>query len=541
MDDEAVYEAMVKIDAIGEVGYDTRSEDAINESREVYNSLTDAQKKQLGNEYAQTLTNAEDNYAGLKKNADIMVICLLIAASLLILGAIWLLIVLLKKKKNNKDENNQNGQNGKKEPVKAMSIGGILPFVVLTSHYLDTPYLALYILSGVAVLLWIAVLIVAIVKKNKKKKAALEASKVTSNATSTSEDEEESMTVTDENGNVFNIRYVKSFTAKLIQSHEETKKYYEELKNEVLSYKKTNSRISWHYDAVNSGRNYVLKFAIRGKTLCVYFPLNADDYADSKYKVEKVESKKYEDVPCLYRIKNDRRLGYAKELIAVVASNLGLEKGEEQHEVYSNLPHEDNKPLLERGLIKELKIQVNKPVETVIETKEDEEGNEVVVSQDNLGNKYETRYLKSFTAKLSQASDEVKDYYNELKNYVLSFEGTLSRVSWNYDTINVNNKGILKFVIKRKNLYLYYALDTSKIGQKYKVEHVEYKKYENVPTMYMIDNDKNKELSKELIDRLMRQNKCEAGKNLNDEYRIPFESKEVLIKKGLIKEIKVKI
>lgn len=39
----------------------------------------------------------------------------------------------------------------------------------------------------------------------------------------------------------------------------------------------------------------------------------------------------------------------------------------------------------------------------------------------------------------------------------------------------------------------------------------------------------------------MRQNKCEAGKNLNDEYRIPFESKEVLIKKGLIKEIKLKI
>jgi len=39
----------------------------------------------------------------------------------------------------------------------------------------------------------------------------------------------------------------------------------------------------------------------------------------------------------------------------------------------------------------------------------------------------------------------------------------------------------------------------------------------------------------------MRQNKCELGKNLHDEYRIPFESKEVLIKKGLIKEVKVKI
>ncbi len=540
-DDEAVYEVMVKIDDIGAVSYSTESEELINKAREVYESLTEDQKAQLGDEYFDTLTTAETRYSELKKTANIWVIILLIVASLAIVGGIWLLIVLLKKKKNNNDDQNGNSGNSKKEPVKALSIGGLLPFAILTSNYLSGPWLALYAVAGVAVLLWIAIMIIAIVKKNKKKKAALEASKVKANESSTSEDEEESVTITDEAGNVFNIRFVKSFTAKLIQSPEETKKYYEELKNEVLSYKKTNSRVSWHYDAVNAGREYVLKFAIRGKTLGVYFPLNADDYADSKYKVEKTNSKKYEDVPCLYRIKNDRRCEYAKELIAVVASNLGLEKGEEQHEVYSNLPYESNKPLIARGLIKELKIQVNKPVETVIETKEDEEGNEVVVSQDNLGNKYETRYLKSFTAKLSQASDELKEYYNELKNYSLSFSNASSRVSWNYDTINVNNKGVLKFVIKRKNLYLYYALDTSKIGQKYKVEHVEYKKYEDVPTVLMVDNDKRKELSKELINRLMRQNKCELGKNLNDEYRIPFESKEALIQKGLIKEVKIKI
>ena len=52
---------------------------------------------------------------------------------------------------------------------------------------------------------------------------------------------------------------------------------------------------------------------------------------------------------------------------------------------------------------------------------------------------------------------------------------------------------------------------------------------------------RNKELSKELIDRLMRQNKCELGKNLNDEYRIPFESTKALLKKGLIKEVKIKV
>ena len=133
-----------------------------------------------------------------------------------------------------------------------------------------------------------------------------------------------------------------------------------ELKNYALSYKKANSRVSWHYDSVNVGRNQVLKFSIRGKTLCLYYALDAEEYADSKYKVEKVESKKFEDVPCLYRIKNDRRRDYAKELIDVVMEKVGAVKGEESNEDY-HIPYEETKVLLGKGLIKEVKTKVNNP------------------------------------------------------------------------------------------------------------------------------------------------------------------------------------
>ena len=170
---------------------------------------------------------------------------------------------------------------------------------------------------------------------------------------SSDEIEEDGGIVVDAKGNYFNIRYNKSFTAKLIQSSDETKGYYGELKNEVLSYKKTKSRISWAYESVNAGRTPVVKFGIRGKTLCVYLPLNADDYADSKYKVEKVESKKYEAVPCLYRIKNDRRLRYAKELIEKVCDSLGLTEGKDMEDNYY-LPYESTEALIAKGLIKEL-------------------------------------------------------------------------------------------------------------------------------------------------------------------------------------------
>ncbi len=542
IDDQKVYEVLVLIDDIGAVSYDSRSEDAISEARAAYDLLSEDQKEQLGQAKLDELKTAENALATLKKNNNILLILLLIAACLTLVGGVWFLIVLLKKKKNNNDDHNGNSGSSKKEPVKAMSIGGILPLAILTSNYFSGPWIALYAIAGLAVLLWISILVIVIMKKKQvgpfKKK--VEVAKAEPQATIQNEDEEVE-TISDEEGNIFQIRYIKSFTAKLIQSPEKTKKYYEELKNEVLSYKKTNSRISWHFDSVNAGRNYVLKFAIRGKTLCVYLPLNADDYSDSKYKVEKVESKKFEDVPCLYRIKNDRRVGYAKELIAVVANNLKLEKGQEQHEVYSNLPYEANKPLIERGLIKELKVQVNKPQEEVLASKINSDGDEVITTKDSKGNIFEIRYIKSFTAKLSQAEDVTKDYYHVLKNYVLSYKKANSRVSWHYDSINVGRELILKFAIRGKTLCLYYALDASALDDKYKVEEAKGKKFIDVPCLYRIKNDRRCEYAKELIDLLMEKLGVEKGKELNDEYRIPFEDNKTLLAKGLIKEVKRKV
>ena len=543
-DDEAVYGAMEAIDAIGDVGYDSNSEEAIAHAIEVYDSLTDDQKTQLGEDYVKILTDARSKYSSLGQKGDILFIILIIVTSLTLIGGLVFLYFLIKKKKN-KDDDDQNNENLKKgQPAKVYSVGGLFPLVVLVSHYLDTKYIILYVVAGLAVLVWISCLVLVLAKK--KAEAAEQVKddvKVEENVLPQNEDEEEVVTVTDEKGNIFQIRFIKSFTAKLIQSPEETKKYYEELKNEVLSYKKTNTRVSWHYDSINSGRNQVLKFAVRGKTLCVYFPLNADDYADSKYKVEKVESKKFEDVPCLYRIKNDRRLGYAKELIAVVANKLDLEKGEEQHESYANLPYEPNKPLIARGLIKELKVQVNRPSEPeVLESKTNVEGDEIVVAKDASGNIFEIRYIKSFTAKLSQSSDEVKDYYTELKNYALSYKKANSRVSWHYDSVNVGRNQVLKFSIRGKTLCLYYALDAEEYADsKYKVEKVESKKFEDVPCLYRIKNDRRRDYAKELIDVVMEKVGAVKGEESNEDYHIPYEETKVLLGKGLIKEVKTKV
>lgn len=152
------------------------------------------------------------------------------------------------------------------------------------------------------------------------------------------------------------IKYSKSFLAKLIQSDDQTKLYYSEIKNRLLSYKGVKSRMSWKWETFRLGRQVVAKLRLRGKTLSVCLPLNADDYADTKYLVESfADIKSLAETPCVYRIKNDRRMRYSFDLIAEVMNRLGIpEKEVEKIDYAAQYPYEKTEALIERKLIKEL-------------------------------------------------------------------------------------------------------------------------------------------------------------------------------------------
>ena len=343
---EDAYATLEKIFAIGEVGYDTDSEKRIEEARAAYDDLTEEQKALIHQDDFSKLIKGEESFREQKTTGTVLSSVFLGVSGLALAAGIIFLIRLLKKK------NNQGGTQ-----VKSISI---LP-LILTSYYLSGTFIALYIVAGLAIAVWTANLVIVI--RNKKSKPAL-AQEPAARKPEASTEEEEVTTVTDEKGNVFQIRFAKSFLAKLSQSDDAVKGYYNELKNHALSYRKANSRVSWHFDSINVGRATVLKFAIRGKTLCLCLALNADDYADTKYKVEKAESRKLEGVSCLYRIKNDRRCAYAKDLIDAAMGAVPAEKGRESNEDF-RLPYEETKALLEKGLIKELKTKVSAPKEEI--------------------------------------------------------------------------------------------------------------------------------------------------------------------------------
>ena len=163
---------------------------------------------------------------------------------------------------------------------------------------------------------------------------------------------------TSEDGWYVRVRYDRSFEAKLIQADDTLKRWYSELKNELLSYKKVTSRLSWQHEAFRLGRGTVAKLVIRGKTLRIYLALDPSAYDGSKYVVEDAsEHAKFEKTPLLYRIRSERRCRYAKELIAAAIAALGGDRGQEQDTDYASVPYENTQELIGRGLVRIVEVR----------------------------------------------------------------------------------------------------------------------------------------------------------------------------------------
>jgi hypothetical protein len=147
-------------------------------------------------------------------------------------------------------------------------------------------------------------------------------------------------------------RYNKSFTAKLIQSTDETKSYYATLKNEILSYESTKSTIWWNCDSIHTSNRTIARFGIQDGILCLYLALKPSDY-EKTYPVETAVGKRYAHVPCMFKVKNLKRRKDAISLIALLAEKCGLQRGTTQNEDYY-CAYESTEMLIGKGLIKEV-------------------------------------------------------------------------------------------------------------------------------------------------------------------------------------------
>lgn len=147
------------------------------------------------------------------------------------------------------------------------------------------------------------------------------------------------------------IKYRKSFRARMIQSDDETKSYYSEVKNYILSFDGVAASDSWNYESFAYGRRQIAKINVSGKTIVLFLALDPATLEGSKYKYDDVgDRKRFEKTPVKLKIRSARSFKWAKELIDAT-----MEAAERPFVALLNEnfidPYEEKEPLIARDLI----------------------------------------------------------------------------------------------------------------------------------------------------------------------------------------------
>ena len=143
------------------------------------------------------------------------------------------------------------------------------------------------------------------------------------------EGEEEAPAAEGANGLNFNgKRRRASFETRLKNSEFDIRHKYYDLRDYIKWYGLRN-RISIPGDTFSYKRQRYVFVTIVGKHIRVYINLDPKDYAESTIPVEEAQAKKYEDLPCLLRVKSDLSYRRAKKLVDDLMAKIGIEKPDE--------------------------------------------------------------------------------------------------------------------------------------------------------------------------------------------------------------------
>ena len=119
-----------------------------------------------------------------------------------------------------------------------------------------------------------------------------------------------------------------SFETRLKNSEFDLRHKYYDLRDYIKWYGMRN-RVSIPGDTFSYKRQRYAFVTIVGKHIRVYLSLDPKAYADSTIPVETAEAKKYEDLPCLLRVKSDLSYRRAKKLVDDLMQKVGLDRPDE--------------------------------------------------------------------------------------------------------------------------------------------------------------------------------------------------------------------
>ena len=150
------------------------------------------------------------------------------------------------------------------------------------------------------------------------------------------------------------------------------------------------------------------------------------------------------------------------------------------------------------------------------------------------------RYRRSFASRMIQASDHTKEYYDTVKNKLLSYKNVKARSSWSFESFNRGRVKLAKLNVRGKTLVMYIAIDPASLADtKYHVRDMSEKaKYAAVPTMIRVKSPRGAKYACELIERLMEEKEIPVNPNYREvKSDLAYRSNEDLIEEGLIKVV----
>lgn len=152
---------------------------------------------------------------------------------------------------------------------------------------------------------------------------------------------------------------------------------------------------------------------------------------------------------------------------------------------------------------------------------------------------YTVRYLYSFLAKLIQSSPEVQQRYCNIIDLVDSYEGVKAVMSWKHVRIYSGRKILSYMVFKGKKLCITFALDPAEFADtKYRgIDVSGVKRYAKTPMMLKLTSDRRGKYSEYLLSLLLDREGFEHGEVNHTQIYLPYETREQLIRRGLVKMV----
>jgi hypothetical protein len=154
------------------------------------------------------------------------------------------------------------------------------------------------------------------------------------------------------------------------------------------------------------------------------------------------------------------------------------------------------------------------------------------------------KYNRSFIARIIQGSDDVKQYYGQVKNTLLSYKKVNSNIAWGAERFNKGRETIARFKIRGKTLCLYLALDPNeyKTSVYHHSDVSDNKSMHGTPMMVKIKSPLGVRKAQRLIDEMLsRRNGIKQTVQERDYAAMyPYETIDELIEDGLVKDVSKK-